>query len=319
MRILLFALSFGFPFLAQAGFQGSIQFSEAEKSQHRAGLEKLMDVAAECLETDIRRHKYFMEEYGISAFYGDNSPFHKKKGPDGKMVITTKAEKRKMLRKEDIDEDFLLDLVPEKECKGGIGECPYMLQPTSCIGLAMKCLAAGFKEAGQEEIWQKVRRYTILNNSQGDALQNGLQQLGWKILYWNPDTSRNEDWDENEQELYEGNPKNIWGYHAASWATVMNKQRYYFNVVDDYSSLVDFGRQLPDFMERVPFFVGIAHLGYHVFPGTYGEIVEAHSTRKITDKLTVEKSYFSPMRSRGGPRGGPYKSGIVAIPPGYLE
>jgi len=302
-----------------AGFKGTIDFTEEEKGKHLQHLEAMMESSAECLEADIRRHKKFIRKYGISAFYGDNSDFAKKTGADGKAVATTKDEKRQMLRDADIDEDFLHDLIPDGECKGGLDECPYMMQPTSCIGLALRCLKTGLLATGQNETWSKLRAYTIANNSTGDAVQDGLQKLGWKILYWNPDTSMNREWDLEEQQEYPGNPKNIWGQHVATWASVMNKQRYYFNAIDDSTSLVDFGRRLPRFMKEVPFFLGIAHLGYHVFPGTYGDIVEAHSTRKVTDKETIEKSEFAPLKSRGGPRGGPYKTGIVAIPPGYLE
>ena len=61
-----------------------------------------------------------------------------------------------------------------------------------------------------------------------------------------------------------------------------------------------------------------AHLGYHVFPGTYGQIIEGHSTRIVNDPETLQTSPFNPLVLGGGPRGGPYKSGIVAVPPGYL-
>ncbi len=304
---------------SHANFKGSLEFTDEEKVLHLQNLESMMESSAECLEADIRRHKKFIRKYGISAFYGDNSDFARKIGPDGKAVTTTKEEKRQMLRDADIDEDFLAELIPDGDCRGGLDECPYMMLPTSCIGLVMRCLKTGFEDTGQAEIWGKLRAYTIANGVQGDALQDGLQKLGWKILYWNPDTSKNQEWDLEEQQQYPGNPKNIWGQHQTTWSSVMNKQRYYYNVVDDSTSLVDFGRRLPRFMKKVPFFVGIAHLGYHVFPGTYGDIVEGHSTRKVTDKETLEKSEFAPLKSRGGPRGGPYKTGIVAIPPSYEE
>lgn len=305
------------PALSYAGFKGSIEFTAEEKAKHVDQLDNIMHAAADCLEADITRHKMFMKKYDISAFYGDNSNFAKVTNGDGSIRYTSKDEKRELLRKAGINRNFLQELIPDAECKGGIDECPNMMQPTSCIGMVMKCLAKGFRSVGHEESWQKLRRYAIANGVQGDALLDGLQKLGWKILYWNPDVSLNKKRDQKDQRDYPGNPKNVWGQHEATWQTVLNKRRYYFNEVDDYSSLVNFGKKPPRWMRDVPFFIGIAHLGYHVFPGTYGDVVEAHSARPITDKETIEKSEFSPGSRKGGPRGGMYLSGIMGIPPGY--
>jgi hypothetical protein len=303
-----------------AGFKDVPVFSEQEKSQHLMTLNTLMESAAGCLEADITRHKQFLKKYDVSAFYGDNTDFARKIMPDGTKVLTTKAEKREILReKYGVKDKYINELIPAGECKGGLKECPNMMQNTSCIGLVMKCLKKGFQDAGQEKLWQKLRLYALANGVRGDVVQDGLQKLGLKILYWNPDTEENESWDKKDQRRYPDNPQNIWGQHVASWESVRTRQRYYFNKVDDYHSLVDFRKDQPEFMKRVPFFVGIAHLGYHVFPGTYGEVVEGHSARDLDDKETVEKSEFNPIRRGGGPRGGEYNSGLIAIPPGYLE
>lgn len=304
---------------AHAKWNGSVEFTEAEKAAHLESLPQIMDTASQCLEADLSRHNEFMKKYGVSAFYGDNSAFAVKTLPDGTRVATTKEEKREMLREEDLDEKDVLDLVPEGECKGGLEECPKMMQPTSCIGLVLKCLKKGLLEVGHQETWQKIRLFALANGSSGNSLIHALRGLGWKSVYWNPDTSRNEKWDRRDQAKHPGNPKNIWGQHAASWKSVQERRKYYFNDVDDATSLVNFGHFPPKWWKTVPFVVGIAHLGYHVFPATYGEIMEAHSTRKITDKKTVEKSKFRPLIPFGGPRGGEYNTGLMAVPPGYLD
>ena len=179
-------------------------------------------------------------------------------------------------------------------------------------------MAEGFSEGGQAAEWNKIKAYVDLNGVTGAALQEGLQQLGWKILYWNPDVSRNEAWDAQERELYPTNPRNIWGNHAAHWSAVNRARKYLYNKVDDISTLVNFGRQSPAALRPVPFFVGVAHVGYHVFPGSYGQIIEAHSTRLLTDSQTVETSPFNPLAEGGGPRG-QYFSGVIAVPPGYVR
>lgn len=303
---------------ALAGFKGTIEFSQAEKDLHLKQVEAIMETTADCIEADISRHQRFMKKYDISAFYGDNSPFAKVTDKEtGAVRFTSKEEKRYMLRKEGIKSHFVKELIPDGDCKGGLDECPNMMQPTSCIGMVVKCLKKGFVSVNNEATWQKIRLYFLANNSQGDALLNALQALGWRIHYWNSDVSENKKRDKKDQRNHPGNPKGIWGQHEASWQTVLNKRRYYFNHVDDYGSLVNFGKYPPEWVKRVPFFIGIAHLGYHVFAGAHGDVVEAHSARPISDKETIERSEFSPGTRKGGPRGGMYLSGLLGVPPGY--
>lgn len=304
---------------AFAGWKGTIEFTEAEKAAHLKALPQIMDTAAECLEADLTRHKQFIKRYGVSAFYGDNSAFAVKTDASGARTVTTKEEKRQMLRDEGVDESLVMEMIPDAECKGGLEECPNLMQPTSCIGLVMKCLKKGMLEAGHQDQWQKIRLFALANGVTGNSLIHALQQLGWTTAYWNPATKRNAKWDEKDKKDYPDNPKGIWGQHVATWESVRTKQLYYWNKVDDFESLVDFGLLEPRWLKKVPFFIGIAHLGYHVFPGTYGEIMEGHSARSIDDKRTIEKSKFQPLWPGGGPRGGQYNSGLMAIPPGYLE
>jgi hypothetical protein len=304
------------------GYSGSIAFTEAEKRRHEQGLKAIMETASACLEEDLSRHADFVRRFGISAFYGDNSSFAKKKikRPDGStaVVATTDDDKRAHLRRFRLDESLIRQLIPPKACPRGIADCPLLMQPTSCIGLSLKCLGNGFQAAGQGELWQRLYAFTKKNNARGDALQMGLQQLGWQLVYWNPDFSKAREWDREEQARYPGNPKNIWGQHEASLRSVLSsRHKYLYETVDDWSSLVNFGATVPARIQQVPFFVGIAHLGYHVFPGSYGRIIEGHSTRQISDAETLQTSPFSPLMEGGGPRGGPYKTGLVAIPPGY--
>ena len=91
-----------------------------------------------------------------------------------------------------------------------------------------------------------------------------------------------------------------------------------FRSVDDYRKLVNFGAETPELLKQIPFFVGIAHAGYHVFPGTFGRVLEAHSTKKITDPKNLESAPFNPLAGEG-PTGGMYHSGLIAIPPGFLN
>ena len=127
--------------------------------------------------------------------------------------------------------------------------------------------------------------------------------MGWKVLYWNSDTSSNESQDAAEQSAYPGNPEGVWGYHAYNYSTVINDGIYHNNRVDDAKTLVNFGVSVPASFKKAPYFVGSAHAGYHVFPGTYGNVVEGHGSREINDPQTIEKSPFNPQAEGGGPQG----------------
>jgi hypothetical protein len=276
---------------ANAAFKGSIAFTESEKVSHLATLPVILKTSAACLEGDMKRHYDFYTQFGISPFYGSNSAYSK----------MSPAERRQHLIQ--------------------LGKNPALvseMQSTSCVGLTMKCLGRGFEAAGQADLWKRLKAYTVLNGVDGTALQDGLQKLGWKILYWNADTSQNKKWDAEEQARHPGNKDHFWGYHESNWQAVVKRGRYYYDNVDDITSLVNFGKKVPEAIKSVEFFVGTSHMGYHVFPGTYGKIIEGHSTRRLTDPRTLQAAPFNPIGG-GGPTDGEYRSGIVAVPPGSVN
>lgn len=146
----------------------------------------------------------------------------------------------------------------------------------------------------------------------------------------------NAQWDAEDPKLYKGYPVNwntgvrdqngqsiyhpAWGLHRMRYESVMKKDKYYTVRVDDKKTLVGFDRQVPERFKKIPFFVGVAHSGYHVFPGTYGKVIEAHSMRGLDTFDNLEVGDFNPLMKGGSPRWTPnvkYRSGIVAVPPGY--
>lgn len=271
------------------GFRGQVSFREQEKAEHVKALPVILSEASQCLKSDLARHREFVKKYGISAFYGDRSKFSK----------MSTAEKRATIASYGADPSLL-----------------EQMQPTSCVGLTRKCLGRGFTKAGQADVWKRINDYTIANGVDGTAMQDALQKLGWKIVYWNPDVAQSREFDREEQASHPDNKDHFWGYHEENWQSVSHRQKYYLNHVDDFRSLVNFGATVPAYIKTVPFFVGTSHMGYHVFPGTFGQIIEGHSTRAINDPRTLETSLFNPLGG-GGPTEGEYRSGIIAVPPGY--
>lgn len=315
--LFLLVLSVGISAAHAKSYKGELSFTEAEKNSHLMNMSKLVSSAVNCLRSDLSRHNYFIDKYGVSAFYGDQSSFAKKtvRTRDGRemQVDTTVDEKRYKLRDIGLGRSLVKDLIPDGPCN--LRDCPLMMQPTSCVGITRKCLAKGFRDSGQAEVWNRLDAYVMGNGETGDSLINGLQMLGWKVHYWSPDPRMHEQWDLDEKERFPGNPRGQWGHHAYSYLTVTRKLRYYLNTVDDYTSMVGFGSRTPIAIKNAPLFVGIAHLGYHVFPGTFGTVIEGHSQRQVTDPYTVESSPFAPLTPNGGPRGGAFRTGIVAFPP----
>ena len=283
-------------------WEGNISFSQSERDVHAARISTVMETADKCLTDNIADHKAFFAKYRISKYYGDRSAFGKLSYQDKLYAI----------------EDTLRNLGYRPN------EIPRLAQyirsvqeTTSCVGLVLKCLGNGFKAAGQGDVWNRIAAYARLNGQDGTSLQDALRKLGWRVLFWNPWTQYSAQWDANEQAKDPTNEQRFWGYHAYRLKTVMGpSHKYLYNTVDDWRTLVDFGRNVPAELKKIPFFVGTAHTGYHVFPGMYGNVVEGHSTRAITDPNTIESSGFNPLQDGGAPRGS-YYSGLIAVPPGY--
>ncbi len=269
------------------GFRSNIDFTPAEKAAHDRHIGTIKKVAREYLEDTMKEHLAFFRRHGVSKFYGDRN-----------LSLNTRAKRVAALRE-----------------AGASAALVDQLEPTSCIGLTLNALGAGFRAPGDAALagaWTKIQAYARANDLDGCSLLNALQKLGWRIAYWNPAPQNNALWDRQD-----GTRKSR-GWHAYRYSTVMNRNTYYFNKVEDKSLLVGFGTTVPSAFRSVPFFVGVVHTGYHVFPGFKGDVIEAHSTRRLDSVNNLEESPFNPLANGGGPRWTAtelYRSGLVGIPP----
>ena len=272
----------------------SNMFTAAEKTKHRRTIDVFTQAAAEYLDWIHADHLSFYNQWGVSKYYGDRKPEHR-----------TRELRIKQLKKYG-KPAFLAD----------------QQVATACIVLAMQCMERGFGAAGMDGTWKKI--HAVLKTGQkfyGSDLQIMLRQLGWKLYYWNPDVSKNALWDAEDQALNPLKPGRkwmpVWGGHALRHASVTKKGIYYAAHVDNATALVDFKRAPPARFETVPVFIGIAHAGYHVFPGRRGAVIEAHSMRDMNAKDNLEASQFNPLANGGGPRWTQterYRSGLIAVP-----
>ena len=235
-----------------------------------------------------------------------------------------------------------------------------LMQNISCVDMSRRCLEAGFNAAGMHDTFAKIDKVVLAHEVSGSEIQKGLSDLGWKVLYFNPDPSQNAAWDKDDQTI---NPlptditklkppatklpkwMGSWGGHAMGWSGgclpnghlapgrrtggVLCSDEYELGAevpipVDDKRLLVGFRTTVPEEFKKIPYWVGTAHGGYHVFPGYYGNIIEAHSVRAIGSIDNLQVSEFNPLDQDHG--GGPrwtdiehYRSGVIVVPPGYLD
>lgn len=293
LKCILF-VSFFCPFLSLAQVA---KFTLEEKAASSQKSSQLAAVAADCLDWHYQDHLQFFNHWGISKYYGNR---RKDYATQQGLIAALQGYNKPV------------DLVRQ-------------LEPISCIGLTMKCLGQAFEEVGMGTTWQKVYEQLKKDNKfYGTDLQKNLLALGWKSYYWNPQPDMNAVWDQEDQTLNPLRPGKqwnpVWGGHAYRYEQV--KQRgYYFEkelVVNDAVSLVGFGDVQPRFFKEVSFFVGVAHAGYHVFPGRRGEVIEAHSMRDLNSIDNLQFSEFNPLKAGGGPRWTrteKYRSGLLVVPP----
>jgi hypothetical protein len=268
-------------------FKGTIDFTPAEKASHSKHILAIIEAAQTFLKTTWTKHLAFHKENGVSCYYGDRS-----------IAYATPQQRQAALKKAGADSA----LEPQ-------------LQPTSCIGLTLKAMKRGFEAPNDDclkDAWNKIASYTKANGQDGLALSDALQKIGWKILYWNPDVNSGVKWDNEEKEWRSK------GYHDYNRIMVARNYKYNSNTVDDKELLLNFKTTIPHRFLEFPLFIGVANGGYHVFPGFYGEIIEAHSMRELSSVDNLEKSFFNPLSTGGGPRWTSrekYRSGIICVPP----
>ena len=272
----------------------SNMFTSTEKSKHRDSLGTFTDAASDFLDWVYADHIAFFKQWGISKYYGNRKPEHQTK------------ELRIAQLKKYWKPTFLAD----------------QQVATACVTLAMQAMERGFNATDMPNTWRMINdQLRIGQKFYGTDLQIMLQQLGWKIYYWNPDPSKNGDWDAEDKQLNppsaSGKWRPEWGGHALRYASATNKGVYYDSKVDNATKLVGFKKSPAPAFKNVPIFVGIAHAGYHVFPGRGGDVIEAHSMRTMDSIENIEFSKFNPLASGGGPRWTAslkYRSGLICVP-----
>ncbi len=173
------------------------------------------------------------------------------------------------------------------------------LTESSCVVWAMECAGAAFKKVGQEAVWRNINRITRANQLKGTVLAQQLISLArWTGIYWNPDISDTGDR----------------GEHSFSYSVAKKSKTYYKIPIQDYvlnyrpmgSSKTTKDETGLAKLAKVPFWVGCAGGGRHVFCGTGKKVSEFHWTSPATDTHAMELVSLQTY---------PWLSGIIVIPP----
>lgn len=282
---------------AKAQVYTGISFTDEEKALHLSKIDTLTTEASKCLNDTYNDHVRFFNTYGVSRYYGNRKYT---KGWDVKVVNGRR----------------LTPIKPTLQSHGLDPNLEDQMENMSCVDFARRCLGRAFNKVGLSDQWQRIEKFNP--DKIGNRMQHGLQALGWKILYWNPDPSQNEVWDAEDKRIAPTNPLNVWGYNEARYNSVLRNGTYLYNKVDDARSLVNFGTRPPRFLETMDFGVGTANGGYHVFLVNKTNVIEAHSSRSLFALDNLEFSPFNPLANGGGPRWTrteKYRSGIIVVPP----
>ncbi|MGH1342755.1 MAG: hypothetical protein ACRBN8_14435 [Nannocystales bacterium] len=166
------------------------------------------------------------------------------------------------------------------------------LTKSSCVVWAMECAEYAFEKVGRGAVWNQIATVTRRNQLKGTFLIRELIAKGWTGIYWNPDVTDTSD-----------------SEHSYSAHIARTKKTYYKLAVSDM--VVDYRRKPPnmtgiDKLDKVPFWVGCARGGRHVFCGTGANVSEFHwdydATQPNAMELVALKEYE-------------WMSGILAVPP----
>lgn len=259
--------------------------------------QKVVNGALSSISQSIESHFDSLKKTGIGNMYGPKSSFAKMNADEKRNYILRNKK---------------------------LGTTPVEPVETSCVGFVLKQLKNGYESNGMGNRWAEIAQSVYDNSGQGTYLLQGLREDGWKLIYWNPDkrfpTTR------------VVSPSIANDHHIWTWAMIRDGNPYMENVLSyekvfpglpidhmalDFrpsnSSETDFNRNALEILRNIPFFVGVANGGYHVYLGSKGMVIESHSTRSPTDATNIE---LRPLNQFGLDKGESYLSGVIAVPPG---
>ncbi len=228
---------------------------------------------AQSIEMRMTGHQTAIERTGIGTYFGDHSEWKSMSAAERKAWV---AENKKP------------------------GTTPTEPKESSCIGWAMENVGAAYAAAGKSERWAQIMKTVVAKGSKGTDLAIELKKDGWESVYWNPDTKKPDD----------GNNE-----HPYTASLVKSGKPYYGIAVDhqvtNYRPTEGSGTAKDmsgiEKLKKVPFFFGLARGGTHTFVGRQGKVNEFHWSDMPNSKHAIEESALQKFM---------WNSGVIMVPPG---
>lgn len=311
LRILAILFLFLFPLL---GYGAIFVTEESEAAQV---------VGRDSIKKAIRDDRAHFQKTGVGLFYGSKSSYSPiKKLQSASDTMWSDIDRfsyiKTVLRKDFVHslssttaiDSYVGSLVGNQDQLPRNGD----LEMTSPVLWVLKHVKAAYTAAGKKERGEQIDRIVASSGDSPVVLIMELQKDGWHSIYWNPDVNTPAETDQGKKSL-----------HERSWQEASRGEYMNGKIKVDYSLInyrpshrsktkktISSLRKL----KRVPFWIGMANYGKHVFAGYHGNLSEAYSMEMPTSPRLIMNSEFANWS-------GHYKSekllsGIIMVPPGSL-
>ena len=181
---------------------------------------------------------------------------------------------------------------------------PGDMKQSSCVEWALEVTGAAFRAVGRGSVWSRIYSTTVANGAKGTVLAKQLILFdSWTGIYWNPDSAKAADGsDEHPYSAHIAKKKGTY-YGIPVKDQILNyNPAYGSSTTDDNSGI--------DKLKKVPYWVGCARGGSHVFCGTRGHVSEFHWDAHPTDRNAIELVELETYA---------WLSGIIVVPQGVWE
>lgn len=311
LRILAILLFFQLPLL---GYGATFVTEESEAAQV---------IGRDSVKKAIRDHRAHLQKTGVGLFYGSKSSYSPIKKLQSASDTMWSDIDRFSYIKTILRKDFVQTLRSTSAVDAYVGslvgnqdQLPRNgdMEMTSPVLWALKHVKAAYTAAGKKERGEQIDRIVESSGSAAHILIMELQKDGWHSIYWNPDVNAPAEPNESKKSL-----------HERSWQEANRGEYMNGKIKVDYS-LVNY-RPSPRSktkkntssltkLKRVPFWIGMANYGKHMFVGYHGHLSEAYSMEMPTSSRLIVDSEFANWS--GNYRSEKLLSGIIMVPPGSL-
>lgn len=277
---------------------------------------------------------------GIGLFYGDQSVYSavRKVKPGQKVMNNSerieyvrrhlRPEFSKGLRTQGAIDSYLTAMVGDQDSEPRAG----MIQMTNPLLWTYRHLEVAYTTIGRSARWQQIVNTVEAQPNRGLALMKELQKDGWEAVYWNPDL-QNPESKKSPHGIAAVNAQKFKVFSAAKYKSRKEIPSRGLLKIDhlllnyrqgagarERASVSDLEK-----LKTVPFWVGLANFGSHVFVGHHGMISESSSSYAPETPLALQRTSFSSwggslinLPREGAPKApsSSYLSGILMVPPG---